>query len=231
MRATRALAVAASSTPAFVTAAAAATRGAALAAGQQRLEAADGVDGVAARGPPLLVARQRRLHAVEVAQRAPGARGPRSRRPAPRRRARRAGGRPRRASSDAARRQMPGVPARSAAAGCCAPRAPPRPRCGARPARLPRPRRPACSCRSCPCHAGPRAPPAASARTRVAVSRSVSETYATSCSRAPTAPNSAISASQFCSRHRRPTSPTKSRPPRIVSSGSSVRRREDTGWS
>ena len=203
-------------------------RGAALAAGQQRFESADGVDGRPPVARSLLVARERRFHPVEIAERAPrvrrarllaqvfvGQRGPPVIPRAP---------------------QQPGGPAqgppfelgerRAAAAGRTAP--PPR-RCGPRPARPLPPRRPGWYGvgRLFGLAPGPR-PASVSASTREAVSRSVSDTYATSCSLAPTAPNSDVSASQFCSRQRRPTRPTKSRPPRIVSSGSSVCRRGAT---
>ena len=67
----RALTVAASSTPAFVNAAAAASAARRSPAGQQRLEAPDGVGRRPADVRSLFVAGQRRLHPVDVAQRAP----------------------------------------------------------------------------------------------------------------------------------------------------------------
>ena len=158
-------------------------------AGQQRFEAAEGVDGGPAACRSLLVARQRRLHAVEVAQRAPGVSRRASRRRGPRRRARRAGGRP---PAPAARAARPSARRSSSVSGggCCGPTAPPRRQCGPRASssassssrRLVRRRLAGLS------RGGE--PASVSASTRDAVSRSVSDTKATSCSLAPTAPNS-----------------------------------------
>ena len=93
--------------------------GAALAAGQQRFEAADSVDGVAAGGR----AAARRAPAPPPCGRCrpsrPRRARPAVRRPAPRRPARRAGCRPRPRATPP-RGSACGVPARSAAAGCCA---------------------------------------------------------------------------------------------------------------